>query len=363
MVGRTFLFRDGSKKTADETDRWLTMLAEDAKLVSCAMGERSFARVAERLETVRYERLRKGSGKYREAVIELVSAVGKQTAKLLGRQDSRLYPTIRSQMIRRARVAQRVVRSDGAACEQCAEKIRILQSYLTSVRETAEVAERYLDPSCAAKSVRLEEVIAQLESWEKRARIQGDGDCTDKGLFALTEDARQTIGEYRHLLAEMDKAASEGTLLAVFPQGFLLWADSVCAFAERALLRIIRGKEVFGSEEESDEMIVRTCGCLPMTILAEETGASDSVEEVVQTDVQPIENDEVEQAEQIEETVSEDTKTEEKGNVDESNIADSSGSIERIYAKASDYKAVVAKVIRKKERQGVIKPRTLGRHS
>lgn len=359
MVGRTFLFRDGSKKTADETDRWLTMLAEDAKLVSCAMGERSFARVAERLETVRYERLRKGRGKYREAVIELVSAVGKQTEKLLGRQGSCLYPTIRSQMIRRARVAQRVVRSGGAECEQCAEKIRLLPSYLTSVRETAEVAERYLDPSCGMNCTRLTRIVDRLEGWEKAARIQGAGDCSDKALTMMAQEVRQTIGEYRHLLAEMDKAASEGTLLAVFPQGFLIWADSVCAFSERALLRIVRGKEVFDAEDESEEMVVRTCACLPMTILAEETGVSDSVEEVVQTDVQPVECDKNESELSAEESVSAETLVAS----DEADKAEDNGSIERIYAKASDYKAVVAKVIRKKEQHGVIKPRTLGRHS
>lgn len=352
MVGRTFLFRDEMKKTADEADRWLGMLAQDVKMLSSVLGDRSFMRASQRLETVRYERLRKGRGKYREVLAKMTEDLIEQESKLFRQKENRLYPTVRAQLKRRVKAAHRVMKCGGAG-EVCdASPLRLMRGYLISVREAAAVTVHYLDPSQAERIAEVEDVIVRLERWEKAIHIQEEVAYGDDTVRSLAQEMLSVIDTYRTILAELDGSQKSGTLLAIFPTGFLVWADSVCAFSQRAVKRIVRGKETASTQADEDT-VMRVSACLPMTILAEEAEPEQEVgEETV-----PQASAALEQAEESK------TASEERADSpSEVKEEKSTAQVERIYAKASDYKAPIAPKCRKNEPQAIPKMRPLGKH-
>lgn len=367
MVGRTFLFNDKTSRAADEADRWLGMLAEDAKMLAGASGERAFWRAAERLETVRHERLRKGRGKYRKEIDELIGAFDKQTEKLLAHKAGNIYPTVRAQLVRRMRAARRAVQARENV-GQGVQTVLLMRGYPTMVREVASVTARYLDPSRTDLIDRIDALVTVLGAWERKAEVWSVS--ADEALLRLlSSEAMMTIESYRYLLAEMAVEEQQGTLLAIMPSGFLVWADSVCAFAQRALRRIARGKDTAEANDIDEEVEVaetRACERLPITIVAEQEAV-----EAKSNEAKPREEKSNEVQEDVQEavTVSGEAATSQAEitpTVADVAVTDEAVTavvpVERIYAKASDYKKIVAKMIHQGERQGVKKPRPLGKH-
>lgn len=363
MVGRTFLFRDEMKKTSDEADHWLKILAQDAKMIALVTGQHSFLRTADRLETVRCERSRKGRGKYDKTLPEMVATFGEQEEELLAKCAHAIYPTIRVQLLRRAKEAKCVMRHRKTERAVGSRAVRMMQGYLASVRQIASVTRQYLDPSVAERIASVDEIVNALEDWEKAAYVQGELACDEQTVRSLAQDAQQKIDAYRSLLVQFGEAEEKGLLASVVPSGFLVWADSVCLFAQRALSRILRKKDMIDTQEiDEDEM--RAENLLPMTILAEEIEetcaapqevAKITPAEAKETDLIIVDDPSMEIDGEAVEEASNETKD------DPIVVSEDEGSaIERIYAKASDYKGIVAKAIQKKASSAL--PRRLGNH-
>lgn len=175
------------------------------------------------------------------------------------------------------------------------------------------------------------------------------------------------IVAYRTILAELDEQEKKGVLLAVFPSGFLLWADSVCDWSKRALTRLVRTKLARRQEEQ-------TRASLPMMLLADnpaetadaEVESTAVIAEVIETDEQaPIEETPImldvpaEMVDGLDEGAFGDEVEQDTESADDTDKVQLPA--ERICAKASDYKQIVAKVIEKTKWQKTLSPRPLGK--
>lgn len=412
MMGHTFLFRDSQRGRADSAGHWLALLASDAAMLAdCANGARSFARMAEQLETLMTERARKGRGKYRETAREAVGALlAREESLASAKLSAPLYPTFAAHLKKKARYGLRLLQAEqDKEMVSGASAMKEAVFCLTLVRETAELCMRYLDPSEQSACRQADEHLAVLEDVCARAQVYGElGDAG--GCEGFCGEADEAVGAYRSFLAALDRRAKEGRLLAVMPPAFLVWADGTCAYAHRCLKRLARGKAVPDiadgldddvteahrapldlPADDADDIAEEEC-CVPLALpadgeggITEEAhrpsldlpadGAADTCTEVMRAD-------EAESCAEIEErtdfmmplVILADSDAGGAGMREEAvasalEVMSDEGAgeetvqagIERIYAKASDYKNIAAKAVQKKREHTAGKPRPLGR--
>lgn len=287
-----------------------------------------------------------------------------------------IYPMLAAQLRKQARWAYRNVVDREAEPSDYDEVLAKMQDCMMWVRDGVAVSKHYLDPSQTRLIGRLAELVDEMDSWGQVARVHREQGGSKRVVRSLYREAGRMMSAYRTILAELDEQEKKGVLLAVFPDGFLLWADSVCDWSKRILTRLVRVK----LDSRQDE---QTRASLPMMLLSDSPAetADAAVEstaviaEAIETDEQPsIELEE--QAPLAETPIMLDSPAEVAEAVDEGLFGDAAEkksesaddtaeevqpSAERIYAKASDYKQIVAKVIEKTKRQNALSPRPLGK--
>ena len=358
-MGHMFLFRGSPKGRADSVDYWLAMLSADAAMLSHSMGgARSFARLAERIESLAVERRRKGRAKYRQAAEELIGEL-LESETMLGKprkSTAPVYPSLALHLQKKARYALRLVRGTAdAPVVSGASAMKEAAFYLSLVRQTAELCPQYLDPSERTLMAQAREAEECLSDCCHRAAIYGAiGEGAEAGYELFLTEADEAVTSYRRFLAELDARAEEGRLFSVFPPTFLAWADGTCALAHRYLKRIARGKTVLDMADESEEEVIveapRAQSLLPIAVLAESDGAE---EEPIEVQIDEEELGEERAGDAVGEAAQEP--------VDDAQKEDAPPAVERIYAKASDYKNVVEKVMQKQKESRIVKPRPLGK--
>lgn len=408
MMGHTFLFRDSQRGRSDSAGHWLALLASDAAMLAdCAGGARSFARMAEQLETLMTERARKGRGKYREAAREMVETLlAREESLTLAKLSAPIYPTLAVHLKKKARYALHLLRAESdAAMVSGASAMKEVAFCLTLVCETAELCRRYLDPAEQSAYRQAGEYLAALEDVCARAQVYS-ADIRAGGYEGVCAEADEAVSAYRIFLAVLDRKAKEGRLLAVMPPIFLVWADGTCAYAHRCLKRLARGKAVPDIAVGLDDDIAQEAHRAPLALPADgdvDIGAKeccaplDSDDDIAQEVHRPSLDlpadgaadtcTEVMNADETETCAETEARTEsvvplviladndaggagmreELESVPEVTADEGAGEetvqtgIERIYAKASDYKNIAAKAVQKKREHTAGKPRPLGR--
>ncbi len=362
-MGHTFLFRGAPKGRADSLDWWLSILGCDAMLLSeLAGGSRSLMKLSQSFETLAAERRRKGRDTCRESaesLIERLSACG----SAMMRESSgktRLYPSLARHLEKKARYALRLARMSEAPLVGGASAMKEVSFALSLVCEVAQLCPQYLDPSEKLMMRRAREMGDLLE--DKLARALCSEGAAAGGYADFLAEADEAATAYRRFLGELFSRAEAGNLLAVFPPSFLVWADGTCALVHRLLKRLASGKsvtEIADEEEDCSECAVRTAPLMPMMILAEHSedeaqADDDAVREETAVDTETYLC--AAQTEAEEQTVQEVVQT------DETPLqAEASAAIEKIYAKASDYKHIIDKAVKKGREHGARTPRPLGK--
>ncbi len=278
-----------------------------------------------------------------------------------------IYPMLAAQLRKQARWAYRIVVDREVEPSDYGDVLARMQECMTWVRDGVAVSKHYLDPSQTRLIGRLAELVDEMDSWGQVARVQCEQGGSKRVVRSLYREAGRMIVAYRTILAELDEQEKKGVLLAVFPSGFLLWADSVCDWSKRALTRLVRTKV-------DSNQVEQTRASLPMMLLADnpaekvdaEAESTAEIAEVAETDEQtPIEELQnvldisAEVADAVDEEASGDEAEQETESADDTKKIQLP--TERICAKASDYKQIVAKVIEKTKRQNALSPRPLGK--
>ena len=166
----------------------------------------------------------------------------------------------------------------------------------------------------------------------------------------------------------MNARAEERRLLSVFPPSFLVWADGTCALVHRLLKRLAGGKSTLGvadEEEVTPDEALRSSLLIPMAILAEHSDdavCAPAKEAVAEADEVSEERSDEAQTETVAETAVEETIAEGASPTQEMPVdTKAPPAPERIYAKASDYKNVIAKAVQKSREITAPIPRPLGK--
>lgn len=380
-MGHTFLFRSEPKGRCDSLDWWLSILSADAMLLSeAAGGSRSLAKLSESLETLAVERRRKGRETYRERAVEQIEKLAACTAAMTAeRGHARIYPSLARHLEKKTQYALRLTRQNDAPLVCGASAMKEVSFGLSLVSDTAQLCPQYLDPSERMMMKKACEMREMLEDKRSRAFVceMGRGGC-----LPFLAEADEAVTEYRRFLRELSARAEEKRLSSVFPPSFLVWADGTCALVHRLLKRLISGKSVLGVAEEeeavSSDEVMRTAPLMPMTILAEHSGAEAVREELVTEEVAaegetafekvPAEKEVCEEcAEGLTDEVTTELAVIEVPALPvppaEEVLAQKDGSpaFEKIYAKASDYKNVVEKAVKKSRENSARMPRPLGK--
>lgn len=366
----TFLFGRASHSHVGTVADYLARISQDAILLAGIDCTRGLADTIERLE--RLERRRDN----REEIASLMRTFMEEENRVLSSAGGVIYPMLAAQLRKQARWAYRNVVDREAEPSDYDEVLAKMQDCMMWVRDGVAVSKHYLDPSQTRLIGRLAELVDEMDSWGQVARVHREQGGSKRVVRSLYREAGRMMSAYRTILAELDEQEKKGVLLAVFPDGFLLWADSVCDWSKRILTRLVRVK----LDSRQDE---QTRASLPMMLLSDSPAetADAAVEstaviaEAIETDEQPsIELEE--QAPLAETPIMLDSPAEVAEAVDEGLFGDAAEkksesaddtaeevqpSAERIYAKASDYKQIVAKVIEKTKRQNALSPRPLGK--
>lgn len=357
-VRHTFLFRRASRSRTDVVADYLARVGQDARLLAGLDCTRGLADTIERLE-------RSGAKRSsREEIASLLRAFIEEENRVLSAAGGVIYPMLAAQLRHQARWAYRAVVDRAAEPSDYGEVLAGMQECMTWVRDGVAVSKHYLDPSQTKIIKRLAELVDEMDSWGQVARVQGMQGGSKRVVRSLYREAGQMIVAYRTILAELDEQEKKDVLLAVFPSGFLLWADSVCDWSKRALTRLARVKV-----DSRDE---QTRASLPMMLLADNPAKEADTEVASAVIASSTERDEpipiektpivldipVKVADAVEEGASIEEVEEGAESADDTEIVPLS--TERICAKASDYKQIVAKAIEKTQRQNALSPRPLG---
>ncbi len=383
-MGHTFLFRSEPRGRSDSLDWWLSILSADAMLLSeMAGGSRSLAKLSESLETLAVERRRKGRETYRERAVELIERLSACESAMMAesRGKAYIYPSLVRHLEKKSQYALCLTRQGDAPLVCGASAMKEVLLGLSLVSDAAQLCPQYLDPSERMMMKRAHEMREMLEDKRSRAFVceMGRGGC-----LPFLAEADEAVTEYRRFLRELNARAEEKRLSSVFPPSFFVWADGTCALVHRLLKRLISGKSVVGVAEEeeavSPDEVMRTSPLIPMTILAEHSedavceegehdeeamrevgGANEDVAEgevlvlaetaemVAQAETVPVEGV------SVEETAVKTSVEEVPGGKEASPVP------EKIYAKASDYKNIVEKAVKKSREHGARTPRPLGK--
>ena len=343
-MGHTFLFRGEPKGCGDSLSWWLAVLSADAMLLSeSAGGDRSLAKMSKSLETLAVERRRKGREKYQGRVAETVEKLSLcESAMTRERGGTRIYPSLARHLAKKSRYVLRLARGNDASLVCGASAVKEVSLGLSLVSDVAALCPQYLDPSERMMTRRAHELREMLE--DKCARVV----CclTDDGYLPFLAEADEAVVAYRRFLSELNARAEERRLLSVFPPSFLVWADGTCALVHRLLKRLAGGKSTLGVADEEEEVLpdeaLRSSLLIPMAILAEHS--DDAVCAPAKEAV-------------TEETIAEGVSPTQEMPVD----TKAPPAPERIYAKASDYKNVIAKAVQKSREITAPIPRPLGK--
>jgi hypothetical protein len=367
MMGHTFLFRGEPKGCGDSLSWWLAVLSADAMLLSeSAGGDRSLAKMSKSLETLAVERRRKGREKYQGCVAETVEKLSLCESAMTGeRGGTRIYPSLVRHLAKKSRYVLRLARGNDAPNVCGASAVKEVSLGLSLVSDVAALCPQYLDPSERMMTRRAHELREMLE--DKCARV----DCclAGDGYLPFLAEADEAVVTYRRFLSELNARAEERRLLSVFPPSFLVWADGTCALVHRLLKRLAGGKSTLGIAGEEDEVspdeALRSSLLIPMAILAEHSDdavCAPAKEAVAEADEASEERSDEAQAETVAETAAEETIAEGASPTQEMPVdTKAPPAPERIYAKASDYKNVIAKAVQKSREITAPIPRPLGK--
>ena len=362
MMGHTFLFRGEPKGCGDSLSWWLAVLSADAMLLSeSAGGDRSLAKMSKSLETLAVERRRKGREKYQGCVAETVEKLSLCESAMTGeRGGARIYPSLVRHLAKKSRYVLRLARGNDAPNVCGASAVKEVSLGLSLVSDIAALCPQYLDPSERMMTRRAHELREMLE--DKCARV----DCclAGDGYLSFLAEADEAVVAYRRFLSELNARAEERRLLSVFPPSFLVWADGTCALVHRLLKRLAGGKSTLGVADEEDEVspdeALRSSLLIPMAILAEHSDDAVCTDDAV-CEVSEERSAEA-QAETVAETTAEESVAEGVSPTQEMPVdTKAPPAPERIYAKASDYKNVIAKAVQKSREITAPIPRPLGK--
>ena len=362
-MGHTFLFRGEPKGRADSLDRWLAILSADAMLLSdLAGGSRSLVRLAEALESLAVERERKGRKRYRASVAEEIEHLASCQSEMMAdpRGRSRIYPSLARHMEKKTQYALRLAKNTDTPLVCGASAMKEVSFGLSLARDVAHLCPQYLDPSEKAVMKRTREMSEMIDDKLSRALVcEMAGQCEYTPFLAEADEA---VTEYRRFLRELSVRSEEGRLLSVFPSSFLVWADGTCALVHRLLKRLASGKSLCSIADETEELVsdeaMRTAPPMVMEILAEHSESEESArDEGVGTQE---ENAPVCGAREVGE---EQASDEEISPVEETAVLQEAiiPLPEKIYAKASDYKNIVEKAVKKSREHTMRTPRPLGK--
>ncbi len=353
-MGHTFLFRGEPKGRADGLDWWLSILSADAMMLSEVVGgSRSLAKLSESFETLAVERKRKGKARYRENVTEVIERLVACESAMMA--DSRgkvcIYPSLARHLEKKAQYALRLARSQDVPLVCGASAMREVSFGLSLVCDVAHLCLQYLDPSERMMMSRVRAVSEMLDDKLSRALcFTASGRC---GYADFLAESDGSVTMYRRLLRELAARSDEGRLFSVFPPSFLVWSDGTCALVHRLLKRLINGKSAPDvAQEDEDDASTDVMRTVPMMILAEHSGAEDTTCE------QPCDVREEEETNVQEEPIVEAEAEPQAAMI----VSTEALSVpERICAKASDYKNIIEKAVKKGREHGARTPRPLGK--
>ena len=288
--------------------------------------------------------------------------LARETAMVSSRSAASIYPSLVQHLRKKARYALRLVRSETQPSAAGGAAMQEVSFGLSLVRETAELCMRYLDPSERSLYAQADDLVLRLTDTCGRAQIYGA--CSaENGCEAFFAEADEAVCAYRRLLAELDRRCKEGRLLAVLPPTYLVWADEICALVHHSLKQLARGRQIpdiaDGLEESEGEAVRAEKSCDAVGSLPEPLA-----EQVQQAQAEPIIilADSAEDETAVRKGSAIESITEKA--VEEEPIESEQGAgIERICAKASDYKNIVAKTVEKQREHCITKPRPLGRRA
>ena len=397
-MGHTFLFRGEPNGRADSLAWWLSVLSADAMLLSeTAGGDRTLVKLAGAFESLQTERRRKGREKYQDRIAEMIEKLSAHIEAMTVRRGyARIYPSLARHLTKKSQYALRSAKCSEAPLVCGASAVKEVSLGLSLVCDIAQLCPQYLDPSEHMMMRRARELKEVLEDKCARAICY---EAESDGYLPFLAEADEAVAMYRRFLSELNVKMTEKRLLSVFPPSFLVWADGTCALVHRLLKRLSSGKSVCAMADEDDglsaEETMRASELIPMTILAEhseEAVKEDCEEGHAMCDKTECVHDTMTEAIAVEtETVAEGRSGEASGSAAaseprEDSVADDMMSVsaeavaeeipptegisaqievsslpEKIYAKASDYKNIVAKAVQKGRKHTAPIPRPLGK--